>query len=107
MKQGEIRQLKSLSSPVPQYALVLSGPVYLSAQTGRVHVCRIVPGAARDDFAGVQQITYTGSEGVATIGLAVPDLVEWHPASGLGPAVGAVGSASLRKILDLTHSLFN
>jgi hypothetical protein len=95
----------SLSSTVPQYAVVLSGPIHLSANTGRVITCRIIPGAARDDFVGVQQVTYNGADGVTTIGLAVPELVEWHPASGLGPSVGTVGNS--HNILRLVHSLFD
>jgi hypothetical protein len=105
LKQGDIRQLMALSSKVPQYAVVLSGPIHLSAATGRVITCRIIPGAARDDFVGVQQVSYTGADGVTTLGLAVPELVEWHPASGLGPAVGTVGNA--HGMLRLVRSLFD
>jgi hypothetical protein len=105
LRQGEIRQLLSISSQIPQYAVVLSGPIHLSANTGRVITCRVIPGVARADFAGVQQVTYTGPDGVTTIGLAVPELVEWHPASGLGPSVGTVSTP--HSLLRLVRSLFD
>ena len=52
VRQGEIRRRLDTAGPVPLYVMVLSGPNYLAANTGRVVVCRVVPGASPEDFAG-------------------------------------------------------
>ncbi len=102
MRQGEIRQRLDLESSIPQYVLVLSGRTYLAGPTGRVIVCRVLPGAS-EDFPGVQRISYA-VDGVTTIGVAVPELMTWLPRSGLAEPVGLV--TDMRPILGLVHALF-
>jgi hypothetical protein len=84
--------------------LVLSGPSHLAADTGRVVVCRVLPGSVPEDFAGVHSVTYTNADGVSTIGVAVPELVAWLPRSALSAPVGLV--ANMRPVLTLVRSLF-
>jgi hypothetical protein len=86
------------------YVIVLSGPSYLADGPGRVVVCRVIPGATPEDFAGVHSVTYTDPNGVTTIGLAVPELIEWYPRSGLSEPVGLVNN--MRPLLGLVHALF-
>lgn len=82
---------------------MLSGPSHLAANTGRVIVCRVLPGAMSEDFAGVRRVSYT-VEGTATIGVAVPELVAWLPSSGLSEPVGLV--TDMRPVLALVRALF-
>ena len=83
---------------------MVSGPIYNTADTGRVIACRVLPGAPPDDFAGIHAVSYTGPDGVSTIGVAVPELLDWYPRSALSPPVGAV--ADMRPVMALVHSLF-
>lgn len=103
MKQGEIRQLLSTGPNAPIYLLVLSGPRYLDAGKGRVVVCRIVPGSVPDDFTAVHRVTYQAN-GVDTIGLAVPDLIEWYPVSALGEPLGFI--SNMAPMVRLAEALF-
>lgn len=104
MKQGEIRRLLATGSAVPIHVLVLSGPRYIAADKGRVVVCRVVPGAVPDDFTSVHRVRYQPEGGVDTIGLAVPDLIDWYPASALGEPVGSV--SEMGPLIRLVDSLF-
>jgi hypothetical protein len=86
------------------YVMVLSGREHLAADTGRVVVCRVVPGSAPEDFAGVHSVSYTDEAGVTTIGLAIPELIEWYPRSALSRPVGL--ATNVRGVLTLVHALF-
>jgi len=104
VRQGEIRQRLDTTAAVPQYVLVVSGPVYNAADTGRVIACRVLPGSVPEDFAGVHAVTYTDRDGISTVGIAVPELLDWYPRSALSAPVGVV--ADLRSVMALVHSLF-
>ncbi|MGH8922502.1 MAG: hypothetical protein ACRD0H_29890 [Actinomycetes bacterium] len=104
MRQGEIRRLLATASTVPLHVLVLSGPRYLAAGKGRVVVCRVIPGAVPDDFTSVHRIRYQPENGVDTMGLAVPDLIDWYPVSALGEPVGFV--LDMGPLLRLVDALF-
>lgn len=103
MRQGEIRRRLDTTSTIPFYVMVLSGPNHLAADTSRVVVCRVVPGG-QEDFVGVQSVAYTDPHGVATIGLVVPELVEWYPRSALSEPVGLL--RDVRPVINLVHALF-
>jgi hypothetical protein len=103
VQQGEVRQRLDTALPVPPYVLVLSGRNHLAGHTGRVIVCRVLPGVSPDDFAGFHRISYK-ADGVTTIGVAVPELIAWLPRSGLAEPVGLV--TDMRPVLDLVHALF-
>ena len=105
MRQGEIRPLLATASTVPIHVLVLSGPRYLAAGKGRVVVCRVLPGAVPDDFTSVHRVSYQPDGGVDTIGLAVPDLIDWYPASALGEPVGLV--PDMGPVVRLVGALFS
>ncbi|CRK59689.1 hypothetical protein [Alloactinosynnema sp. L-07] len=92
------------ASTVPVHVLVLSGARYLAAGKGRVIVCHVVPGAVPDDFTSVHRVRYQTEEGVDTIGLAVPDLIDWYPASALGEPVGSV--SDIGPVMRLVDALF-
>lgn len=104
MRQGEIRRLLATTSVVPIYVLVLSGPRYLAAGKGRVVACQVVPGVVPDDFTSVHRVSYQPEAGVDTIGLAVPDLIDWYPASALGEPVGSV--PDMAPMVRLAEALF-
>ncbi|MBV9843668.1 MAG: hypothetical protein JOZ47_01150 [Kutzneria sp.] len=105
LRQGEIRQVLAIKAPVAIHVAVLSGAAYLEAGKGRCVVCRVLPGAVPDDFTSVHRVTYRTAAGIDTIGLAVPDLIEWYPASALGEQVlGTVQNMS--KLLALVEALF-
>jgi hypothetical protein len=104
VRQGEIRRRLDTTGPIPFYVMVLSGPNHLAADTGRVVVCRVIPGGGQESFVGVQSVAYTDPNGVATIGLVVPELVEWYPRSGLSEPVGLL--KDVRSVLDLVRVLF-
>lgn len=76
------------ASTVPIHVLVLSGAQYLAADKGRVVVCQVIPGAVPDDFTAVHRVRYQPENELDTIGLAVPDLIDWYPVSALGEPVG-------------------
>ncbi|WP_330184022.1 hypothetical protein OHB26_10640 [Nocardia sp. NBC_01503] len=40
-----------------------------------------------------------------TVGMAIPDLIDWYPKSALGERVGAVGDTSA--LIRLVESLFH
>jgi hypothetical protein len=103
VRQGEIRYRLDTSSATPQHVLVLSGPSHLAADTGRVIVCRVLPGVLPEDFAGVHRISYA-VDGVTTIGIVVPELIGWLPRSGLSEPVGLV--TDLRPVRTLVDALF-
>lgn len=84
--------------------MVLSSPNYLAADLGRVLACRVIPGSTPEDFTGVYSVTYTDPDGVTTIGIAVPELIEWYPRSALSEPVGL--ATNMRSVLDLVHALF-
>ncbi|RDI61716.1 hypothetical protein [Nocardia pseudobrasiliensis] len=86
------------------HVLVLSGPRYLAAGKGRVVVCQVVPGAVPDDFTSVCRVSYRDADGVDTIGLAVPDLIDWYPMSALGDRVGMVSDTTA--LIRLVEALF-
>jgi hypothetical protein len=104
VRQGEIRQRLDTAVAVPQYVLVVSGSIYNTTDTGRVIACRVLPGSLPEDFAGVHAVSYTGPDGISTIGLAVPELLDWYPRSALSAPVGVV--ADMRPVMALVHSLF-
>lgn len=104
MRQGEIRRRLDTVAAVPQHVLVVSGPIYNSVDTGRVIACRVLPGVTPEDFNGVHPVSYTGTDGVSTIGIAVPELMDWYPRSALSVPVGVV--ADMRPVMALVHSLF-
>lgn len=106
MRQGEIRRRLDTIAGVSQYVLVVSGPVYNTADTGRVIACRVLPGPGvlPEDFAGVHRVTYHNPDGVTTIGVAVPELLDWYPRSALAAPVGVV--VDMRPVLALVHALF-
>jgi len=104
VRQGEIRQRLDTTVAVPQYLLVLSGQIYNAADTGRVIACRVLPVAPPEDFAGVRPVSYTNLDGISTIGIAVPELLDWYPRSALGAPVGVV--ADMRPVMILVRSLF-
>lgn len=104
MRQGEIRRRLDTTGPVPFYVLVLSGPNHLAADTGRVVVCRVIPGGAQEGFVGVRSVAYTDFDGMAAIGQVVPELVEWYPRSALSEPVGLL--KDVRPVLDLVRALF-
>lgn len=90
MRQGEIRARLDRGVPGLFPMLVLSGPHHLAADGGRVVVCPVLPGVEPDDYAGVHRVTYNDPHGTDTIGLAVPELLTWLPASAFGMAIGYV-----------------
>ncbi len=104
MRQGEIRQRLDTIAAVPQYVLVVSGPIYNTADTGRVIACRVLPGVLPEDFAGVHAVTHINPDGISTIGIAVPELLDWYPRSALSAPVGLV--ADMRPVMTLVQSLF-
>ena len=103
MRQGEIRRRLDTTT-VPQYVLVLSGPSHLMADTGRVIACKVLPGSPPEDFAGVHAVAYTDQRGVSTIGVAVPELLDWYPRSALSQPAGRV--SDMRPVMALVRSLF-
>jgi hypothetical protein len=103
VRQGEIRYRLDTEPSPPQYVLVLSGPSHLAANTGRVIVCRVLPGSIPEDFAGVRRVSYTVN-GTATIGVAVPELLAWLPRSVLSEPVGLV--TDMKPVLALVRALF-
>jgi len=104
VRQGEIRRRLDTVG-VPWYVMVLSGPNHLAADTGRVVVCRVVPGTLPEDFvAGVQRVSYTDDNGVTTNGIAVPELIEWYPRSALSKPVGL--ATNVQACLSLVKALF-
>jgi len=104
LRQGEIRRLLATTSVIPIHVLVLSGPRYLAAGKGRVVACQVVPGAVPDDFTSVHRVSYQPDPGVDTIGLAVPDLIDWYPAAALGDPVGSV--PDMGPVIRLVDALF-
>lgn len=103
MKQGEIRPLLADISPTRRYVLVVSGPNYLAAGKGRVVACKVVPGVVPDEFTSVHRVSYRAEDGVDTIGLAVPDLIDWYPAAAMGEPVGHV--SDMAPVIKLLTSL--
>ena len=73
------------------------------ADTGRVIACRVLPGSMPEDFAGVHKVAYK-HDGVSTIGVAVPELLDWYPRSALSEPAGSV--ADMRPVMALVRSLF-
>ncbi len=67
-------------------------------------VCQVVPGTVPDDFTSVERVRYRDADGVDTIGLAIPDLIEWYPVSALGEPVGVV--ADTVAVVRLVEALF-
>ncbi|MFI9509474.1 hypothetical protein [Nocardia sp. NPDC052566] len=104
MRQGEIRRLVAAKSVAPIYVLVLSGPRYLAAGKGRVVVCQVVPGVVPDDFTSVHRVSYRDADGTDTIGLAIPDLIDWYPVAALGEPVGAATDTAA--VVRLAEALF-
>ncbi|MEG8182570.1 toxin [Nocardia terpenica] len=103
MQQGEIRARLDAGSPTA-YVVVVSGQRYLAAKKGRVVVCRVVPGVVPEDFTSVHRVRYRDDSGTDTIGVAVPDLIQWIPESGLGPVAGVV--SDLPELLRIVNALF-
>jgi hypothetical protein len=104
VRQGEIRQRLNTTATVPQYVLVVSGPIYNTVDTGRVITCRVLPGVLPEDSAGVHAVTYINPDGISTTGIAVPELLDWYPRSALSAPVGLV--ADMRPVMTVVHSLF-
>jgi hypothetical protein len=103
VQQGEIRRRLDTVGPVPLFVMVLSGPNHLAGDTTRVVVCRVLPGASPEDFSGFHRVSYT-FDGVSTIGLAVPELIEWYPRSALSEPVGL--ATTVPACLRLVNALF-
>lgn len=74
------------------------------ANTGRVIACRVLPGSMPEDFAGVHAVAYTDQNGVSTIGVAVPELLDWYPRSALSQPAGLV--TDMRPVMALVWNLF-
>lgn len=85
--------------------LVLSGPAYNSANTGRVLFCPVITSSeTTGDYVTVHRIVYEDS-GVTVMGYAVPELTMWLPASALTPQpVGCV--KDMRAVLATVRALY-
>lgn len=85
MRQGDIHLRRDLPTGMSLAVLVLSGPAYNSAGTGRVLFCPIITSnEATGDYLTVHRVSYEDA-GITVMGYAVPELTTWLPTSALSP----------------------
>lgn len=85
MRQGDIHLRGDLPEGVSAAVLVLSGPAYNSAGTGRVLFCPVITSSeTTGDYLTLHRVAYEDS-GVTMMGYAVPELTMWLPVSALSP----------------------
>ncbi|PND54181.1 toxin [Mycobacterium sp. ENV421] len=81
------------------YVVVLSNAIHLSANTGRIITCPFIPGQI-PDTAMALVVAVRQPEGVA-----LPELVQWLPASALDEPIGNVGVNALRDTTSFVAAL--
>jgi hypothetical protein len=85
VRQGDIHLRNDLPTGLSLAVLILSGPAYNAAGTGRVLLCPIITSnQTTGDYLTVHRVTYQDN-GVAMMGYAVPELTSWLPVSALSP----------------------
>lgn len=105
MRQGDIHLRRDLPEGISAAVLVLSGPAYNSAGTGRALFCPVITSSEHTgDYLTVHRVTYQDS-GATVMGYAVPELTMWLPASALSPQpVGRVKDTGA--VLATVHALY-
>lgn len=81
------------------YVVVLSNPIHLAADTGRVITCPFIPGEV-PDAAMAMVVTVTDPNGAA-----LPELVQWLPLVALDEPIGNIGAAALRETTTMVTAL--
>lgn len=104
MRQGEVRKRLDMTAGVTFPVVVLSGNAYNEAAKGRVVLCPVVPGVSSHDYATVHRVSYANDDGTDAIGLAVPEMIFWLPASALSEPIGHL--RDMRPILGTVNALF-
>lgn len=83
------------------FVVVLSNPVHLAANTGRVITCPFIPGEIPADamamVVGVSQ----------PAGVVLPELMQWLPAAALDEPIGNIGLAALRETTAIVGALIS
>jgi hypothetical protein len=105
VRQGDIHLRRDLPEGISAAVVVLSGPAYNSAGTGRVLFCPVITSSeSTGDYLTVHRVAYEDS-GVTAMGYAVPELTMWLPVSALSPQpVGRV--KDMGAVLTTVRSLY-
>lgn len=81
------------------YVAILSNPIHLAADTGRVITCPFIPGRVPDG-AMAMVVEVEQPEGAL-----LPELVQWLPLSALDDPIGTISAPSLRETAAIVTAL--
>ena len=83
------------------FVIVLSNPIHLAAETGRVITCPYIPGEIPNaTMAMVVPVTDPA-------GVALPELVQWLPATALDEPIGNIGPTALHQTTSMVTALIS
>ncbi len=83
------------------FVVVLSNPIHLAADTGRLVVCPFIPGSIPDaTMAMVVPVRQPD-------GVVLPELVQWLPTAALDEPIGNVGVARLGAARAIVSALIS
>jgi mRNA-degrading endonuclease toxin of MazEF toxin-antitoxin module len=83
------------------YVGVLSNPIHLAAETGRVIICPFIPGQIPNDVMAMV-VAVDNPQGTL-----LPELVQWLPRSALDEPIGTMGEIALRETRSIVTALIS
>ena len=83
------------------FVIILSNPIHLAAETGRVITCPYIPGEIPN--ATMAMVVAV----VDPNGIALPELVQWLPASALDEPIGNIGPTALHETTQMVAALIS
>lgn len=99
MRPGDILPRRDARNGI--FVIVLSNPIHLAAETGRVIVCPYIPGEIPNATMAMV-VPVTDPDGVA-----LPELVQWLPISALDEPIGNIGPTALRETTAMVAALIS
>ncbi|OBB94616.1 hypothetical protein [Mycolicibacterium peregrinum] len=83
------------------FVIVLSNPIHLAAETGRVITCPYIPGEIPN--ATMAMVVPVRDPN----GVALPELVQWLPTAALDQPVGNIGPTALHATTTMVAALIS
>lgn len=83
------------------FVIVLSNPIHLAAETGRVITCPYIPGEI--PTATMAMVVPVSNPN----GVALPELVQWLPTAALDEPIGNIGPTALHETTTMVAALIS
>ncbi|MCA2244886.1 MULTISPECIES: toxin [unclassified Mycobacterium] len=99
IRPGDIVPRRDAKSEM--FVIVLSNPIHLAAETGRVITCPYIPGEIPN--ATMAMVVPVADPN----GVALPELVQWLPTAALDEPIGNIGPTALHETTTMVTALIS